>query len=252
MDRRILSPLLVLLFTASCSVIEPSSPPPPRASSTTLPTTTLRPTPTGTRTETPQPTLTLSPSPTQTPQPSATPSRTPTQTSTATPTEIYALRDAEGQYFILNDKVLFHPGPSGEELDQALASAHPEWASFTQIPEWYNEPLSAGQIVEDASFEETFQLNSAVTLVTVGVVLDWQQPPEGDLYTPSRIIGESLVTLWYQWAHPDNDAIRAEHPEMANGATYAIYSFFGYRESKLREWCEAYVELFGSSPKIPP
>ena len=121
--------------------------------------------------------------------------RTPTSTPTATPTPVCLITNQDGKRYILHDGVLFHPGPGSEVLDQALAGAFPTLASFRQSLVWYDEPVSAGQLIEDASFEETFQLNSTVTLVTVGLEIDWQLPLYGNLYYRARSTGERLVTL---------------------------------------------------------
>jgi len=82
----------------------------------------------------------------------------------------------------LDDQVLFAMGPDDDELDQALADHYPEWANFTQSVQWSSEPAKVGEIVSEASFDEKFALNPAVTLTTLGTSLDWQIPPDGDLF----------------------------------------------------------------------
>lgn len=152
----------------------------------------------------------------------------------------------------MSENLLFLPGSNGEVLDQALAETYPTWASFRQQPDWYNEPVTAGQIIQDASVEETFQMNATVTLVTVGLELNWQLPDDGDLFSKARNTGEQLVLNSLEWSHPDNEHIRSQHPEVRNGATYALYKYFDFNKVALQEWCESYIALFGKSPIISP
>ena len=218
--------------TLTTSPPVPSSP--PTLTSTTLPA--------------PSPQQTAASSPTAT----STTTPTPTAPPTATSTPGCVLSNQEGRLYVLHDEVLFHPGPGSEVLDQALAGVYPGLASFRQSLAWYDEPVSTGQIIEDASFEETFQLNSAVTLVTVGLEIDWQLPPYGDLYYRARTTGDRLVTLWYEYSLPDHQAVREQYAQVANGATYALYKYYDGNQAVLREWCLAYTALFEKSPKIRP
>ncbi len=199
-------------------------------------------------------TLSIQPS-SLTTEPSPAP-RTSTAGAAALPTTtskpVCQIPDPEGSVFVLHDKVLFHPGPSSEDLDEAIAQTYPGLATFRQQLDWYDEPARAGQVIEDASFEETFQLNSAVTLVTVGVDINWQLPAYGDLYYRSRKTGEQLVTNWYEYAYPGNEEIQAQYPHIANGATYALFKYYDFNLEALIDWCEAYRALFNTSPTSPP
>ena len=69
---------------------------------------------------------------------------------------------------MLDDQEFYTFGPSEEELDQVLVDNYPEWANYEQNVSWYSEPVKVGKIVREASFQEKFALNSAVTLVTLG------------------------------------------------------------------------------------
>lgn len=197
---------------------------------------------------------TLTPQSTKTASPSLTPSltATPTSSPTATPLPNCGIYDQEGNFYVLNDDVIFYPGPDGEDLDLALEKAYPTWSSFRQQPDWYDEPVSAGQIIKDASYEKTFHLNSAVLLVTVGLELNWEKPIDGDLYSRARNTGERLVLFSGEWIHPDNVHIRSQYPQIANGATYALYKYFDFNEAALEDWCEDYITLFEKSPKGSP
>jgi hypothetical protein len=108
--------------------------------------------------------------------------------------------------------------------------------------------VTAGVVVAEASFQERFALNPAVTLVTVGVNLDWKLFIDGNLYWPSRSTGERLVHLWFEYSAPEHAALRADYPEVANAATYALYVFFDRDQAKLQVWCNTYQKLFKTSP----
>jgi len=240
--------LLTLSLTAiamtfsSCSTwINQTSSPPPKLSSSP---------PSLTNTFVPS----LTPQKTKTAQPKHTPTLTgtPTPNPTTTLLPYCEITDQKGNLYVLSDKLLFHPGPSGEILDQALAETYPTWASFRQQPDWYDEPVTAGQIIQDASFEETFQLNSSVTLVTVGVEMNWQLPDDGDLFSRARDTGEQLDLLSIEWTYPDHEHIRSQYPEVSNAATYALYKYFDFNKAVLQEWCESYIALFEKSPKNSP
>ncbi len=200
----------------------------------------------------------LSPTFTATATPSLTPTAQPTNTPTITPTPGCGLTDAEGKLYVLADDVLDYIGPDAEELDRALNALFPQWASFRQTVPWWDEPISAGQVVEDASFDETFEINPAVTLVTVGMQLDWQPPADGDLFSRAQSVSEQLHGLFWKYArwkhlgeHKDEEA-QARFQDVANAATYALYAFFHFDRAALKEWCEMYQALYGRSPLIVP
>jgi hypothetical protein len=152
---------------------------------------------------------------------------------------------------VLDDQVFFALGPSGEELNQTLADNYPEWANYRQDVSWYSEPVTVGKIVREASFQEKFALNSEVALVTLGESLNWQSPSDSDLFLQSFAIGERPNYLWYEWTNPENEEIRAQFPEVTNGASYALYVFFNYDGEKLQIWYDAYQRLFGRDPSQP-
>jgi len=136
---------------------------------------------------TPYSTLTpLSPTATITPPIISTTTLVPTNTLTTTPepgTPLGCLIiNEDGKLYILSNKEFYAFGPDDDELDQALADHYPEWANFTQSVQWSSEPAKVGEIVSEASFDEKFALNPAVTLTTLGTSLDWQIPPDGDLF----------------------------------------------------------------------
>lgn len=231
--------LIFLLFTAtSCTDSNNASPTsslkyPPTAS----PTTSFR--------------STITPTAEDTSIPTATKTHQPTPTSIPD----CVISDAEGELYILNNQVFSYSKTDKDELDRALMNTFPQWASFRQKLEWRADPVSAGQVVEDASFEATFQLNPAVTLVTVGLHLNWELPSDGDLFSIARSAGEKLNGFYWDYAFDDVDdqtQIKADHPEVGNAATYSIYAFFEYDQSALKEWCDIYKLLFDKSPVNAP
>jgi len=152
---------------------------------------------------------------------------------------------------VLSDDVFFAFGPSEEELDQVLAVNYPEWADYEQNVSWYSEPVTVGKIVREASFQEKFALNSAVTLVTLGESRGWQLPSDGDVFLESLTISERLHHLWFEWTNPENEEIRAQFPEITNAATYALYVYFDYDINRLQAWQDAYQGLFGDNLSQP-
>ena len=134
-----------------------------------------------------------------------------------------------------------------DELNQALANNFPEWANYEQNVRWSSEPAKLGEIVLNASFQEQFALNPAVTLITLGESMNWQLPSNSDLFFQSLDISERLNKLVFEWTNPENEAIRAHYPEVSNGATYALYVFFNYDIERLQTWCNTYQQLFGTS-----
>ncbi len=152
---------------------------------------------------------------------------------------------------VLHDGVFFHQGPQSAELDSALAEAFPHWSSFRQSLEWRTEPASVGEIIKDASFDLDFDINPAVTLVTVGMLLDWQLPSDGDLYSLAHEVAKELNSLYYDY-YFDRGGVQVKYPEVHNPATYALYAFFNYDQQQLENWSKAYYELFDDDASRQP
>jgi hypothetical protein len=157
----------------------------------------------------------------------------------------------EGAWLILENDVLAHPGPSPADLDRSLSRAHPHWSEFRQQLDWYDEPVSAGQVVDDAAFAATFEANSAVVLVTVGLQRDWRLPLNGDLFTLARVATYHLNRHFWDYVFNENN-VQKRYPEVANASTYAIYALFDFDQTALGAWCEAYTDLYGQSPLYLP
>ncbi len=211
---------------------------------------TNNPAPTATHTRLP-PTLTRTASLTPTLTATVPPTSTPTSTAAATPGPAAncTVFNTDGKLILLDKDVLYANGPSSKEIQQALAGTFPEWAAFTQAFERGEKTYvyDIGKVMRTASLAETFSLNPAITLVTLGVSLDWQLPPDGDLYSRAYAIGERLDHLYWEYAF-NNDRIQSQYPEVANGATYALYLYFDRDQEVLRIWCETYYALFSQLP----
>jgi hypothetical protein len=175
----------------------------------------------------------------------------PTNTFTATlepgiPPGCMILNE-EAKLYVLSEKEFFAFGPGERALDEVLVDHYPDWANFEQSVSWYPEPVRVGKIIEAASFREHYNFNPAVTLVTLGENLDWQIPSDGDLYSRSLVVSEALIRPALEWIKPENEQVRAQHPQISNGATYALYVFFEGDEDQLQTWCNTYRQLFGES-----
>jgi len=196
------------------------------------------------------PDITVSvPSVTSSPVPTTT--LLPTNTFTATlepgiPPGCMILNE-EGKLYVLSEKEFFAFGPSERALDEVLVDHYPDWANFEQSVSWYSEPVRVGKIIEGASFRDHYNFSPAVTLVTLGESLDWQIPSDGDLYSRSLVVSEALIRPAWEWIKPENEQVRAQHPQISNGATYALYVFFEGDEDRLQTWCNTYRQLFGES-----
>ena len=139
-------------------------------------------------------------------------------------------------------------------LQQALERRAPAWAQY-RVKAVKNpvHPLHgslANYIWNQAGAPLTL-VNPRVLLVTAGVALDWQIPRDRPL---PKAIAEIGGQLWEHYrAFLFNPRVRAQHPEVANAASYALYAFFGYDREKLRVWAAEYDALFGPlQPRITP
>jgi len=61
------------------------------------------------------------------------------------------------------------------------------------------------------------------------------------------VVSEALIRPAWEWIKPENEQVRAQHPQISNGATYALYVFFEGNEDRLQTWCNTYRQLFGES-----
>lgn len=160
------------------------------------------------------------------------------------------ISNEEGQLYLLSDQEFRDLRTHQGIVDQALAAHYPEWAHYTQIVSGNTEPVKLGDIIVSVSYDEesNLQINPAVTLVTLGDSLNWQLPPNTDLYLKSQEISIELNRLSFDWEDPFDDSLRRQYPEVANSGTYALYAFFDYNLDRLQSWCSTYQQLFGTSP----
>jgi hypothetical protein len=184
------------------------------------------------------------------------PTGTPTTTSLPTATSEPAIPpgckivDEKGQFFVISDKEFFELRTHNKEIDLALANHYPEWARYTQNVSWDTEPVKISEIVNSASIDEerNVQVNSKVTLVVLGMSLEWNIPKNIDLYSTSEEINLNLSHLTLEWDKPGNESVQARFPRISNSATYALYVFFNYDKEKLKQFCDTYQRLFPMTP----
>jgi hypothetical protein len=139
-------------------------------------------------------------------------------------------------------------------LQQALERRAPAWAQYrvkaVKNPVHPLQGSLADEIWGIAHAPLTL-VNPRVLLVTAGVALDWQIPRDRPLPKAIAEIGGQLREHYLAFRF--NPRVRAQHPEVANAASYALYAFFGYDREKLRVWAAEYDALFGPlQPRIIP
>ena len=191
---------------------------------------------------------TITPSPTPTPSPIP----LPTNTYTASPEPVLApncnLTNADGQLYLLSDREFRSLYTTKGKLDRALAVHYPEWANYRQVVSWSTEPVALGEIINSASHDEqlNLQINSAVTLVTLGESLGWQLPANLDMYASSNEISLILNEYDTNWTNPNDASLRSQFPDVANSSTHALYAYFNYDLDRLQNWCNIYQQMFGT------
>ncbi len=166
------------------------------------------------------------------------------------------------QIYILDDAVYgdLEPGielgvwEAVEVLQQALERRAPAWAQYRV--EMFPNPVhplqnSLANYIWNYAHAPLTLVNPRVLLVTAGVALDWKVPRDRPLPDAISEIGGQL---WEHYlAFSFNPKVRAQHPEVANAASYALYAFFGYDREKLQVWAAEYDALFGHlQPRITP
>lgn len=155
-----------------------------------------------------------------------------------------------GQLYLLSDKKYRNllAFTSTRALDQALAIHYPEWSNYRQTVSWSTQPITMGEIINEASFDNelNLQINPSVTLITLGESLDWQLPSNTDMYSKAREVSLAINRLSLDWDTPQNETLRSQYPQIANTGTYALYIFFNSEPAKLERWCKRYQMLFGT------
>ena len=188
--------------------------------------------------------MTPSPISTVTPSQTNTPTLTP---EPGTPLGCQMINE-DGNLFVISYREFYAIGTGTKKLDQSLRDNFPEWAAYKQHVSWSTDPVTLGEIVNNASTNVTsYGVNSSVALVTLGEVHHWQIPVDDDLYLETQEISRQLFYLGWDWVKPGNEEIQDRYPQMLNEGTYALYAFFDYDEPKLQSWCETYQLLFGVS-----
>src|SRR3989304_2243036 len=172
-------------------------------------------------TPTPAPTMdTTSGRPSLTPSPTSTPMVQPSSTASPSPTPRPCELAARAPLTLIDDDVYFSFGPTSNEIDEALASAYPQWLGFRQTV--MERPLTAGDVFKQASFGGSeYGVNPAVLLVVVGMDLNWEPPADGDLFGRAVQAGKTLRPFYVDYY--TEEQVRAAYAHIGNASTYALY-----------------------------
>jgi hypothetical protein len=144
--------------------------------------------------------------------------------------------DTEGQVpLVLLDRDVYTDfGPTSNEIDEAVIGLYPVWHSFRQTVVGLSHTV--GDVFKQAAFGgPEYGLNPAVLLVVVGMDLDWQPPTDGDLF--GRAVQAAKIMHPYYVDFYTEEQVRAAYPQIGNAPTYALYRFFGARNSPSGSRC---------------
>ena len=204
---------------------------------------------------TPLPTVTATRIPSLTfPSPSITPFpvNTATQTATVTPLPSSTPYSCEFTWdvpwIILDDDTFRSFGSTTSvEIDEQLIQRNPQWQNFRQTV--ITDSWTAGVVfAQGYGAPGEYGVNPIVLMVTIGMELDWQVPPDGDLY--GRVVETGKTLFAYSLEYHDQEDVREAYPQIGNAATYALYRYFNGDLSKLEIWCRTYVRVYNESPLI--
>jgi hypothetical protein len=166
--------------------------------------------------------MTPSPIPTVTPSQTNMPTLTP-EPGTSPGCQII---NKAGKLFVISYREFYAIGTGTKKLDQSLRDNFPEWAAYKQHVPWSTDPVTLGEIVNNASTNVTsYGVNSSVALVTLGEVHHWQIPVGEDLYLETQEISKQLFYLGWDWVKPGNEEIQDRYPQALNEGSYALYAF---------------------------
>jgi len=200
----------------------------------------------------PVPTVTVTQMPSRTPSPSLTPSpgNTATQTATVTPSPSstpYSCEppNSDVPWVILDYDTFQSFGATPNEMDEQLIQRNPQWQSFRQTV--MTNPWTAGAVFDQGSGAPgEYGVNPAVLMVTVGMELDWQVPPDRDLYGQVVETGKTLYGYYLEYRNKDD--VRGAYPQIGNAETYALFRFFNEDQEKVEEWCNTFHGMFEDRP----
>ena len=134
-------------------------------------------------------------------------------------------------------------------MDEALGLYYPEWAGFRQTVLGQN--LTAGNVFEQAAFGGSeYGVNGAILLTVVGTDLNWQLPPDGNLFL--RAVQAAKMIYPHYTAFYTEEEVRAAYPAIGNAPTYALYRYFGKSLQRLETWCRSYDLLVGQEYPLRP
>jgi len=124
-----------------------------------------------------------------------------------------------------------------------MISLHPQWQDFRQVV--FSSPWTVGDVYEQSAFcGEGCGVNPAILLIALSMRLQWQIPPDGDLFIRATQAAREL----YQYYVPyyTEETVRQAYPRIGNASTYSLFRFFGKDFSRVQEWCTIYQSMFGA------
>ena len=155
------------------------------------------------------------------------------------------IKNSEGRFFVSGDELFYsYLVVNSTTLDEKLEKNFPNWENFSQSLTFSNAPVPLSVIIVDASIQKEYQLNPAITLVTLGESLDWELPDDGDVATRAKNISKQLHDSFADWYLSKSGEYQNEYPQIESAATYALYQFFQGDEEKLESWCVSIQNLF--------
>jgi len=141
------------------------------------------------------------------------------------------------------------------QVKSKLNDNYPEFSNFHQTVYYqqsdktveYDDALT---LINQASGWDPHYLNPFIILVTVGERLNWEPPPNGDLYHLSKSVRDTLLDHYRDYER--NTDIRSQNPSINNAATYMIYAYFESDMEDMENWCKSYLYLIGQDPATNP
>ena len=141
-----------------------------------------------------------------------------------------------------NDKFRSFGSTTSVEIDEQLIQRNPQWQSFRQTV--ITNPWTAGVVfTQGYGAPGEYGVNPVVLMVTIGMELDWQVPPDGDLF--ARVVETGKTLSAYHLEYHNQEDVRDAYPQIGNAATYSLYRFYSEDLKKVEEWCKTYHLIFG-------
>jgi len=176
------------------------------------------------------------------------------------PPQTCILNEHDSNYNVLHDKRIYWTDMSidlWEQVGYKLNGRYPDFSDISQsvyYPQLEKEIEYVGAItiINQASGAgaDTQFINPFILLVTVGEDLNWESPPDGDLYHYSKTVRDVLLGHFRNYEF--NADIRSQNSNIDNAATYMIYTYLEHDLEDIEKWCKNYYDLIGQDPASDP